>query len=500
MRLLPAFVLASVLTVGSLYVSVSVEVEQECETSADGEVTCTDAPAASNSTADDDSDCVDKDEKCEGWNNARQCYGDNANFMLRECPKSCGVCGKSEQYDDPGPTEDMCSNILDVESCNKKYDKCDDRLTFATCKDVCGMCIKVDTDYGLKQNVMEGTEVEPLLRAWNKRTVKYIRDFRMDFNNNGKTARKCESRNEQCLMWALQGDCKNNPEFMNQVCAPQCQTCHLLNLDENCPREDFAADAYDPGDLNRVFEAIVAEGSEYTKNGHTVHSRPTADADAPWVITLDGFVSDEEIERMMFFSKGVKWEQKNSMQNDDLKMKWMPQFLKDVFPPHIKDRQAPKTATCQGECSEDDLMAKLTDRIATMTDTPMEYSEPLEFYKYEKGSKFDMHHDTVEHQVDRACGHRIVSVVMYLDDVEMGGDHHFPELDLTIRPKKGMALVYSNTLNERPNQWDERTLHKETPVVVKTGMRTARVFVHQRDFMESYNMACHYFHLGQVQV
>ena len=109
MRLLPAFVLASVLTVGSLYVSVSVEVEQECETSADGEVTCTDAPAASNSTADDDSDCVDKHEKCEGWNNARQCYGDNANFMLRECPKSCGVCGKSEQYDDPGPTEDMCS-------------------------------------------------------------------------------------------------------------------------------------------------------------------------------------------------------------------------------------------------------------------------------------------------------------------------------------------------------------------------------------------------------
>lgn len=54
---------------------------------------------------------------------------------------------------------------------------------------------------------------------------------------------------------------------------------------------------------------------------------------------------------------------------------------------------------------------------------------------------------------------------MYLNDVPEGGGTRFNNLDLTVKPKKGAALIWPSVLDERPHDKDERTMHEAMPVI-----------------------------------
>jgi prolyl 4-hydroxylase len=108
-------------------------------------------------------------------------------------------------------------------------------------------------------------------------------------------------------------------------------------------------------------------------------------------------------------------------------------------------------------------------------------SEYLQFLKYDVGPFYQQHRNFIAFQVDRLPGVRIMTVFLYLNDVEEGGGTNFPLLDLTVMPKKGRALIWPSVLDSDPNRKDRRTDHQALPVTkgIKYG---ANAWVHQRDF------------------
>ena len=53
-------------------------------------------------------------------------------------------------------------------------------------------------------------------------------------------------------------------------------------------------------------------------------------------------------------------------------------------------------------------------------------------------------------------------------NVEAGGHTHFPRLNISVRPKRGSALLWPSVLDHDPNERDDRTDHEALPVASGT--------------------------------
>lgn len=60
-------------------------------------------------------------------------------------------------------------------------------------------------------------------------------------------------------------------------------------------------------------------------------------------------------------------------------------------------------------------------------------------------------------------GQRIVTVLVYLNDVERGGHTWFPNLNVSVQPKKGMALVFFPSTVD--GLLDKNALHAAKPAI-----------------------------------
>jgi len=67
-----------------------------------------------------------------------------------------------------------------------------------------------------------------------------------------------------------------------------------------------------------------------------------------------------------------------------------------------------------------------------------------------------------------ACGPRILTFFLYLSDVADGGTTDFTDLDLSVAPKRGRALLWPSVLDADPTAVDWRTRHRAAPVVKGT--------------------------------
>lgn len=99
------------------------------------------------------------------------------------------------------------------------------------------------------------------------------------------------------------------------------------------------------------------------------------------------------------------------------------------------------------------------------------------------------HHDYIPFHTKRQCGVRVLTLFLYLNDVQKGGGTHFDELDITVEPKAGKAVLWPSVLDERPNEMDARTYHQALPV--EEGFKFgANAWLHQRDFKAALDMGC----------
>jgi prolyl 4-hydroxylase len=120
------------------------------------------------------------------------------------------------------------------------------------------------------------------------------------------------------------------------------------------------------------------------------------------------------------------------------------------------------------DASTDALVETVDRRIAELVGQPVENGEDLHILRYGVGGEYRPHYDYFpedqagsRHHMARG-GQRVATVILYLNDVEQGGDTTFPEAGLAVHPRRGCAL-YFEYVNEL-GQSDPKTLHAGTPV------------------------------------
>jgi prolyl 4-hydroxylase len=85
-------------------------------------------------------------------------------------------------------------------------------------------------------------------------------------------------------------------------------------------------------------------------------------------------------------------------------------------------------------------------KIENLTSVSDDYSEHLQLLQYEVGQFYQVHHDYIIHDHDRHSGVRILTVFVYLNDVEEGGGTNFPHLGVTVMPKRSRVLIWPSVI------------------------------------------------------
>ena len=114
------------------------------------------------------------------------------------------------------------------------------------------------------------------------------------------------------------------------------------------------------------------------------------------------------------------------------------------------------------------LVQTIEARISEITNTPMVNGEGIQILNYVGGGEYRPHFDYFSDKdggrVHTAKGgQRIITVILYLNDVAAGGATIFPNINLNIYPKKGSALYFSYF--NSTGQVDPATLHGGAPVL-----------------------------------
>jgi TPR repeat protein len=115
------------------------------------------------------------------------------------------------------------------------------------------------------------------------------------------------------------------------------------------------------------------------------------------------------------------------------------------------------------------VVAHLEARIAEFTQIPVANGEPLVVLKYAPGKEYKVHVDYFRPDLPSAKvafqfgGQRIATFICYLNDVVAGGETVFPNIDLTIKPAQGKALLFYN-VNEQ-GDIEPLSRHAGLPVI-----------------------------------
>ncbi|XVF35907.1 hypothetical protein REPUB_Repub19eG0012300 [Reevesia pubescens] len=133
---------------------------------------------------------------------------------------------------------------------------------------------------------------------------------------------------------------------------------------------------------------------------------------------------------------------------------------------------------------QDKIIRDIEKRIADYTFIPVEHGEGLQVLHYEVGQKYDAHFDYFLDEFNtKNGGQRMATILMYLSDVEEGGETIFPvakgnvsavpwwndlsecgKQGLSVKPKMGDALLFWSM---RPDATlDPSSLHGGCPVIM----------------------------------
>ena len=118
--------------------------------------------------------------------------------------------------------------------------------------------------------------------------------------------------------------------------------------------------------------------------------------------------------------------------------------------------------------NDNPFIAKLDARIAAVMHWPIENGEGLQILNYQVGGEYKPHFDYFPPDDPGSAvhiakgGQRVSTLIMYLNDVQGGGETIFPPLGLTITPKKGSAIYFEYV--DDKGQIDANTLHAGAPV------------------------------------
>ena len=195
----------------------------------------------------------------------------------------------------------------------------------------------------------------------------------------------------------------------------------------------------------------VTKNKETTIFHHSGNNITTADRDIsivarfdkPLVVILGNVLSEEECDELVLLSK-------NKIQRSKVGV----------------SREVSNIRTSSGaflEEEENPLIVTIEKRISTIMNIPIEHGEGLHILRYTPGQEYKAHFDYFSATSKAASNNRISTLVMYLNDVEEGGETIFPRLNLSVHPRKGMAVYFEYFYQDE--ELNENTIHAGAPVI-----------------------------------
>lgn len=404
--------------------------------------------------------CRDTESECAEWAAAGECEK-NAPFMNASCQRSCSLC--------PTVLGGQGSQTPRMEAQQRR---CEDKSSFCGQWAAVGEC---DSNPG------------------------YMRV------NCPVTCHLCQSARchdvdvKQCAAQARAGACRAEPDRMYKECRWSCKWC-AMETGSRCRRAAGDMPAARQGTLEYMFGRAVEDPSFRTLTPR-VHSRD------PWVVSFETFLSHEESERIIQVG-GRGWQR--SQAGDG-----------------VQAVRTSSTAWCDpGSCQRDPVLTRIRRRISNLTLVPERNAEHMQVLKYDTGQFYRTHHDQ-NSPLTSAWGPRMYTVrrrsylapeqgahllshllshgpdspllprpccplaqfFMYLNDGEAGGETHFPRLNISVKPKRGRAVLWPSVLDRDPTERDDRTEH-EAVTVYKGVKYAANYWLHMYDFQYANDRGC----------
>jgi prolyl 4-hydroxylase len=171
----------------------------------------------------------------------------------------------------------------------------------------------------------------------------------------------------------------------------------------------------------------------------------------PIIYVVDDFISEDECQEFINCSKGKL--QPATVVGLDNEQK-------------LKDRTN-EFAWLEHHANES--IHEVSKRLSILVQMPIRNAEMFQVVHYERGTEYKPHFDSFDQSTElgkkywEPGGQRMITALIYLNDVEDGGATYFPELNISITPKKGNVLVFHNTISETTNI-NPRSLHAGMPV------------------------------------
>ena len=116
---------------------------------------------------------------------------------------------------------------------------------------------------------------------------------------------------------------------------------------------------------------------------------------------------------------------------------------------------------------KDPFYLNIDKKISNLMNLEPFFGETMQAQKYEVGEYYKEHYDffsPFNHEFKTYCewmGQRTWTTMVYLNDVEEGGETYFKYLNLKIKPKKGLLIAWNNLyINGFPNY---KTMHEALP-------------------------------------
>lgn len=112
------------------------------------------------------------------------------------------------------------------------------------------------------------------------------------------------------------------------------------------------------------------------------------------------------------------------------------------------------------------IIETVDKRMSRAINVPLELGEVTQGQKYNVGQEFKDHLDffgkaAMKGHGDK-WGNRTWTFMIYLNDVEEGGETDFPKLKMNFKPRKGLAVIWQNMTDDGEKNYN--TLHAGRPV------------------------------------
>jgi prolyl 4-hydroxylase len=165
-----------------------------------------------------------------------------------------------------------------------------------------------------------------------------------------------------------------------------------------------------------------------------------AKMEEPRIVVLGNVLSDEECDALIKLSKDKMKRSKVGNTRDENEMR--------------------TSSSTFMEESDSEVVTRVEKRIAQVMNIPYEHGEGLQILNYKIGQEYKAHFDFFK----KAENPRISTMVMYLNDVELGGETYFPKLNFSVSPQKGMAVYFEYFYDNQ--DLNDLTLHGGGPVII----------------------------------